>query len=123
MNKKRMEKVAAFLEELPRERFDQDYVARGPLRGWETIVPNNMRELGEDCGTAGCIAGWTCVVAKIHCEPYEALDSAKVWLGLDDTTAEWLFRSAGHGLSLSWCDGKTNPTPKQAAKAIRSLLV
>lgn len=101
-----MTKLALFLEDLPSERFNIDY--------WISSVENEMEndELDlNDCGTAGCIAGWAlCLrnngyVAVID-DYYEDVsdnddvdavmaenirDEAADWLGLTNFEADKLF--------------------------------
>ena len=59
MNVKRMEKLAKFIEALPKEKFDMGTWFSSDL---ETPVVC-MTDAMSDCGTACCIAGWTVFMA------------------------------------------------------------
>ena len=114
-----MTKLALFLEDLPSERFNIEY--------WFSSVMNEMAtdELDlNDCGTAGCIAGWAlCLrnngyVAAID-DYYEdesdhddvdavmlenVRDEAADWLGLTNHQADRLFYPDGFSVWRKYKD-------------------
>jgi len=59
MNKKRLLKLADFLDELPRKLFDFGTVA---TVGEEGLTPAQALKAGPKCGTVGCAMGWAPVV-------------------------------------------------------------
>lgn len=124
MKKARMLKLADFLEKLNPAKFDQDHILDGTFRNpsaWDYVSMSQLKE----CGSAGCVAGWACIVAnKPDTDPVLAMDVASKWLGLTDEEAAWLF--GADGTKGSWSEGNrydgVRSTPKQAAAAIRYLV-
>jgi len=58
MNKKRLLKLADFLDELPRKLFDFGTVAYAE----KGLTPKQALKAGPKCGTVGCAMGWAPVV-------------------------------------------------------------
>jgi len=58
MNKKRLLKLADFLEELPRKLFDFGTIAHAE----KGLTPKQALKAGPKCGTVGCAMGWAPVV-------------------------------------------------------------
>lgn len=78
-----------------------------------------------ECGTAGCIAGWACVLndrVDVNTSTYKKLmdsdyfETARKWLGLTEIQAEELFlpRYIRNKLDIAWNDIK----PRQAAEVV-----
>lgn len=107
MNKKRTLRLAAFLDTLPRKKFDMHVLAedrRDPLSF--KVAPNKLLH---GCGTVGCIAGYANALARVA--GWRAnINSAREWLGLGFFASHNLF----YDMSIK--------TPKQAAKRLRELL-
>jgi hypothetical protein len=93
MNKERLEKLAAHIEKLPREKFDMDQL----------------------CGTPCCIAGYVMKITK-NSTRGGVLHPAADWLGLSYPGGE------GRQLFVPALDRAYRATPKQAAKVIRNLI-
>ena len=61
MNRENMTKLALFLEDLPSERFNIEHWVSGVCYYENTVVyhsDDNHKLSINDCGTAGCVAGW-----------------------------------------------------------------
>lgn len=109
MNRENMTKLALLLEDLPSERFNIEY--------WFSSVENQMEnhELNlNDCGTAGCIAGWAlCLKNDGHVEVvddyYEEIDDTDVNAvrleHVRDEAADWLGITAFKADRLFYPDG------------------
>lgn len=114
-----MTKLALFLEDLPSERFNINY--------WISSVDEEIEsdELSlNDCGTAGCIAGWAlCLrnngyVAIVDEYGYDSMDDTDVdgvlaqnirdeaakWLGLTEFQADKLFYPDGFSVWSNYRD-------------------
>lgn len=124
MHVHRMLALAAYIETLPKRKFDMtNYLTwdHDKLHNnvWLMARNTHLVEKFEECGTAGCIAGWATVLAGQMSGTFH--DTAAEWLGLTEEQSEELFM--GH-----WPGGRDdadlNPkaTPKQAAKAIRRMV-
>lgn len=90
MNVKLLRKVAKHILQEPKR-----------LVMWKVLVTQSKDNPTVDdrpfarCGTAACIAGWTCVLAKTNLEkktPQNLLDEAERLLGLTVLEAELLFQ-------------------------------
>lgn len=83
-------KVAAKIKRYP-EKYDQ--TVWGASENGDDDVAGVMA--GLSCGTAACVAGWAiriAVVAGVELHPREDVEgAARALLGLDDSTAEWMF--------------------------------
>lgn len=123
MNKKRLLKLADFLETVPRRAFNMDYwVAREATKP-EGKAPGS-------CGFAGCAMGWA-----QHAKLFRGLELGESWVGeqtptfngatgfeaaaqlfsIDHGNSRFLFGSDSYGAIV-------NPTPKQVAKRIRKFV-
>lgn len=115
MNRKRLLKLADFIEKLPKHKLDMDTV--GELRGSKRM---NFKE----CKSAACAMGWTPAVFPslvkwrydrtipvVYVESPTAIDKAAMQeiFDIDDIDADILFGPARRNYT----------TPKQVAKGIR----
>lgn len=109
MNTERLAIVAHHISELPPSRFDMRIVAG---RFGEDDISMLGIELTDDCGTAGCIAGWACALFAPDRRPSTWL--AADLLGLDPKTADELFFARGRTLH--------EVTPAMASRALHNLI-
>lgn len=128
INVKRLLKLAAFLETVPREAFT--------IKQWEARAAYKPEgKVPGDCGFAGCAVGWAAHAKlyrgfslKAHEAAYGPEPSYKGqrdWAALNalfgfepvefnrSSQAEWLFFGARY---------KTDPTPKQVSQRIREFV-
>jgi hypothetical protein len=122
--------LAAFLDTLPRVKFDFDVFVR------EDGLPMKeaLKAGDHDCGTAGCAVGWLPAVFprafKWECGtvfgttwngknigPPANLEAARQWFGLRYPDADTLFLPNTCGGSLG-----VDATPKQVADHIRTFV-
>jgi hypothetical protein len=117
MNKKRILEVADAIERhaIKDLGFNMSTYMQTPLQRW--AMPDRS---GHDCGTVGCIAGWTLALTngvatvkemlggRIHAKAAEAL-------GLDRLTALELFLAPGMGCHYG------QVTPEEAVRVLRHL--
>lgn len=141
VGKKRLLKLADFLDKLPPEKFDFSEIAvqKGkPMR--EALKAGRTR-----CGTVGCAIGWMPAafprslrwdetrgwatrtfpdVCLINEPTRVDFDAAVTFFGITSADAYWLFQPGGwRGLYASEHNGLHNDaTPKQVAKHIRKFV-
>lgn len=137
---KRLRTVAAFIESLPKRKFDigdwgssksRKDLLDGPRVNANERIPDDknrftltikeVKKLGKDangdwslvCNTRFCIAGWVCFLFPKLIDPYEDIEgNARRILGLQEEEALELFYP---NITVP------NSTPKQAANAILAL--
>lgn len=125
MNKKRLLKLADFLETVPRKRFDMQTWVGDEWKGKEDL----------SCGTSACAMGWATTIPSFrklglrlqrsyvwgHSPAYGSrygLDAAQKFFEIDLQTATLLFAPA-----KEYKDGSISKiTPKQVAKRIRKVV-
>lgn len=126
MNKKRLLKLADFLETIPRKVFNIDR--------WETRPQTKPEgEKPGECGFAGCAVGWAAhaklfrgfrLSRNINILPQPSykgrtgFGAVEEVFGLTLTDAEDLFLCMGYPTARSPLD----PTPKEVARKIRKLV-
>lgn len=86
MNLDRLRLLTSHLSRLPEQRFDMTITSG---RDGEEDYHMLGIELSDDCGTAGCIAGWACALFAPHLIPRTGL--AADLLGLSEAQAQSLF--------------------------------
>ena len=127
MHVSRMEALAAYLEVMPKHRFD--------LRGWfhwgkRKTAQNGSPRTYAECGTAACIGGYAALLADpssvlgqtsfAPMNVHRVFTTAQDWLDLSYGEATYLFNGRWwkHGADPT----KPSPTPQQAAAAIRAMV-
>jgi len=98
MNLDNWNKLRDHIANLPNERVSmRDFWMRGTSFAYfpeigdmvDTLTDDFFRE---DCGTAGCIAGYACFLSNFKSRNrYLIWDNAKDWLGIHNSEAEVLF--------------------------------
>jgi hypothetical protein len=115
MQRRRLLKLADFLETVPRRRFDMGFWGNG--------------KSPKECGFAGCAAGWGTVIlpslemvhtewgtAFIKFKDYFGFKAIQEYFGIDRETSWYIFDS------MQYPNQNYNPTPKYVAKRIRSVV-
>lgn len=115
MNADNLEKLAAFLDELPERKF---------YFGYLISVWNN-----KGCGTVCCAIGWTpavfpelvewkeCTVSWRGCEKADLADISEELFGIDDCEYRFLFEPSSFKCPLNM-----DATAKEVAAHIRSFI-
>jgi hypothetical protein len=88
--KARLRFLRDFLRTLPPGRFDMKYWA-----ATEEGNPVSRQKFLTDCGTAGCIGGWTMALFQTGRNLHQTTSSAGRFLGLDEEQASALFFPEG----------------------------
>lgn len=127
MDREKLIELADFLETLPKEDFD----------GWEWGLTNGRfvtQQTAHSCGTKACLAGWAVLFNGYTIKDGVAYDTqqkplgaigrfAQDLLGLTFTEEDLLFYPTNRSPYSIWPNAEgVNPTPQQAAQAIRNLL-
>lgn len=99
------------------DRVDLDSYAAPRDGRWKRVKP---AQLWEDCGTVGCIAGWTCAWADVNKTGRDDgfYNAAKRELGLTDREADRLFM----GYDGFWYDNLGEDSAKWNAQKVAGLL-
>ena len=105
MNRERLNTLRTLFEDLPDERVDMrfwmtDLAADKPHESLLAGRPD-FTQIKHDCGTAGCIAGWTLSMWPPRAKSFEGtyqqvFDLAQKRLGLTDDQAVELFTPDGY---------------------------
>lgn len=130
MNKKRLLKLADFLDQLPRQKFDFTVIGRLGTKP----MAEALKARKESCGTVGCAMGWMPAVFP-RLTRWVPLDSKNVSIALrrDGPPLEYDWAVAGivFGLPLeetiylfdpTTSDLGRGATPKQVARHIRAFV-
>ena len=106
INRENMMKLALHLEDIDKSRFNMNYWVSSYQDEYQEHMEGERLDIN-DCGTAGCIAGWAVALANngkfnaIDADEYEGLELDDEELLLGDVrhyAAEWL------GLTMSQAD-------------------
>lgn len=126
MNVENMLKLADFLDNLPEKKFDmrQWFAERVEDKGLGGLRKRiDHFNVGNECGTTACIAGWAATLAvpdlKDRSQRFSIEGEARRWLGLTIEQSCWLFFGC-------WSKNKVGPeigegTAKAAAIAVRKM--
>lgn len=129
---KRLEKLAKFLDTLPRKRFDFRDVCRPSV---EATRKGMRKTLATDCGSVGCAMGWAPTVFPGLIQGHTASQRFKIagridmvygsaaaeLFGIDDHGVAWnLFSPGGFVPGVPTCYSRA--TPKQVAKRLRAFI-
>ncbi len=135
MNKRRLLKLAEFLEKVPRKRFD--------YASWVGDDWGGKQDLS--CGTTACAMGWACTIPSFrkaglklknslldgtslrtayytsnvpYFNGFEGFDAAALFFDIDLRDARYLFGEPNH----TPFKDTSEVTPKQVAKLIRKFV-
>jgi hypothetical protein len=126
MNKKRLLKLADYLETVPRKRFNMDHWASAKFCG-------KPKEPEHECGTSACALGWACTIPSFKRAGLKFIEcGSNFWTHID--LVPDFEGSTGYGAAASlfgirysqaeWLFSPESParTPKQVAKRIRKFV-
>lgn len=135
MKKERMKKLADFIRDLPRLRFNMgNFVewVEADEEGDHTYLRDGQLPITNGCDTRMCIAGWTCFLAGEHhlTNRDDIAEQAAIWLGLTPRQAshlfygEWgdYFNDEGRRVTfMDWREDRLSNT-ERAAEAIEAMI-